>query len=153
MHEQDAKLEFKRGPVRYRREWVAVLVISHLCLTFLASMAYFSIRPDPFTDWPRYLRQPVDCAFGLQIGQIALLASWLAFATPYWVLRLHRFLALAAWLLLPFVLGQCVVESESAKLLVEEHSAYMLLQLLFPVVILLCFHAICARQFLHRDSE
>lgn len=153
MHEQDAKPEFKRGPVRYCRQWVAVVVIAHLCLALLASMAYLSIPSDPFADWPLYLRQLVECSFGLEIGQITLLASWVAFANQHWFLRIARFLTLAAWVLLLKVLGQCVVQNESAKLLVEEHSAYMLLQLLFPVVILLCFHATCARQFLHRDSE
>lgn len=153
MNERDAKPEFKRGPAGYRRQRVAVLVISHLGLAFLASVANSSLGPRGLIDWPQYLRPPLDCSFGLQIGQIVLLASWAAFANQHWLLRIPRFLALTAWVLFLGFLGEYVVEGESARLLVEEHTAYMLLQLFFPVVILFGSRAARAGQFLHAELE
>jgi hypothetical protein len=153
MHEHDAKPDLKNRPAQYRRRWVAVLVITHLGLAFSASVANSSLGPRGLIDWPQYLRHPLDCSFGLQIGQIALLASWVAFANQHWLLRIPRFLALTAWVLFLGFLGEYVVEGESARSLVEEHSAYMLLQLFLPVAILFGIRAGCARQFLHGDLE
>jgi|GEM_PF-4936996 hypothetical protein len=149
MNEHDAKTEFQSGPVRWRRQWVAVLVVSHLCLTFVANALGSRLT----TNWAHVLSPLVFWGiWGLHIGQSILLACWGAFATQAWFWRIPRFLSLAAWLFLVEVLGLYVAEGDIVTTIVEELAALQLLFLLPPLLILLAWR-LWSRRGISRASD
>ncbi|MGI8980417.1 MAG: hypothetical protein ACR2FY_14410 [Pirellulaceae bacterium] len=134
---------------------MAALVIAHLGLACLATVVESWQRPYGFNDWWEYVRRQSlsGFLFGFLIGQLTLLATWGAFADQPWFLRIPRFLALTAWSLVFMFLGEYLAEGVSAKRLVEEYSAYPLLLLTSPVVVLFSIRASRGRRFMHHDSE
>jgi hypothetical protein len=162
MREIPANSNARQNITRRPRFWVSALVIGQLTVAFAAA-ALDSLLDAPFSNFlyshlPDHLADSVftmlGCGvFGIQVGQVVLLAAWAGFAGQRTFLRIPRFLILCAWLLLFGLLGVYVIDGEISKLLVEEKLAYTLIQFLIPLVVLFVFGLACRRQFIHRDSR
>lgn len=154
MNEKHVNSEPKIYPFWGPRQQVAALVAAHLGMACLASAGSAWLGPHNQSDWSEYLKRTlIAVLFGFQIGQIVLLASWGAFANQLGMIRIPRFLALTAWTLLFVFLGEYLCDGVSATLLIEEQSAYVILLLLSPVVVLFSFRAAFGRGFTHGDAE
>ncbi|MBC7853905.1 MAG: hypothetical protein IAF94_10745 [Pirellulaceae bacterium] len=152
MNETPTISEPNHRPFWGHRQQVTALVIAHLGLACLASTVDLSYG---FSDWQEYVRGHFLTALigGFLTGQLTLLASWGAFADQPWFLRIPRFISLMAWSLAFIFLAEYLTEGVSAKRLVEEYSAALVLLLISPVVVLFSIRAGFGRQFLYDDSQ
>jgi hypothetical protein len=152
MHENRAQPESKNHPFWGHRQQVAALVVAHLIIACLVSAAIsWPLLPSDF--WNQYAALAfLSGLSGVQIGQLALLACWGAFANQPWNLRIPRFLALTAWVLILGFLGTYLVEGDLAKLLVEETLLSSLL-MAAPFVVLLVMGAVSGSRFTPGESE
>ena len=154
MNEKHVNSEPKNHPFWGHRQQVAALVAAHLGMACLTSAGSAWLGPHNQSDWSEYLKRTlIAVLYGFQIGQIVLLASWVAFADQLWLLRILRFSALTAWTLLVVFLGEYLCDGVMATLLVEEQSAYIFLLLLSPVVVLFGFRAAFRGGFTHGNAE
>ena len=145
------------GPVFWGpRLQVAALVAFHVALACPA--AYLSLRLESLSLRDGMLSSSapflIAALYGFQIGQLALLVSWGAFAGQAWFLRLSRSLMLLVWTLLLSCLGESLVTGGfSTPSLIEEQSAFALFLMFLPAV-LLCSYVICLRRrFLFGSSS
>ena len=155
MRGKESEVASQQGQLLFwgRRQQVAVLVAFHLCLTFLA--AYFSQRWEFVPEEVPWAIAPwiVAGLYGFQIGQILLLASWGAFAGQPWFIRLPRFLALTAWMLLLSSLGEGLFLGWFSTSMTEEQCALTLIQMVLPVLVLFGYGVCIQRRFLSDDPQ
>jgi hypothetical protein len=154
-NENDADSKPRQLAFWGHRQQVAALVATHLCGTFLAAYSSQRLEYIPVPDGVPSAIAPwiVAGLYGFQIGQILLLVSWGAFAGQPWFLRLPRFLALTAWMLLLSSLGDGLLLGWFSTSVMEEQSALTLIQMVSPVVVLFSFGFFSRRRFTSGNSE